>query len=259
MKDQVAKSLVVARYTFHELLRSKILWNVLVLGLFIALATYVATELTYGVPQRVALDLGLASLSLSSYFIAILIGIGLIKKEEESRTIYLIISRPVHRISFLIGKLFGVSLFILLNLSLLSAVMIAVVLVLGGGADTLVYTSIIFSMLESVLLLTLVVLLSLISHQAIALMGSLLLLVVGHALGETGSIALVQATPWLKKVVSFLNYTLPNFYRFNLKDYVLYQQVIPLEQIFWVISYWLFYFLVLLISASLIISKKSMD
>jgi len=68
------KSLIIAAYTFKELLKSKILLNVFFIGLGLMLVTYVATEFTYGVPERVALDFGLGMLSISSLAISLFLG-----------------------------------------------------------------------------------------------------------------------------------------------------------------------------------------
>lgn len=256
---QLEKSLIIAKYTFREMLRSRILWNVVVLGAIIALMTFVATEFTFGVPQRVALDLGLGSLSISSYGIALLIGIGLIKKEEESRTIYLIISRPVSRISFLGGKLLGVSGFIVLNLLLLAFITLVIVSLLGGSITPITLFAILFSIFESILLLVLVVMFSLFSNTAIALMGAVLALVAGHAISDTAKILFVTTKPWLKMIVDGLNFIIPAFHRFNLKDYVLYQNTIEISQLLFVSTYWLFYVGGLFCLSSIIIMKKNMD
>ena len=256
---QISKVSIVARYTFREMLKSKILWNVVLLGMAIAVITYVATEFTFGVPHRVALDLGLGSLSISSYGIALLIGIGLIRKEEESRTIYLIISRPVSRTSFLAGKLLGVSAFLILNIFTLSLITIAVVKMMGGEISNLVLFSMLFSCLEAILLLMVVVSFSLIANSAIALMGSLLVLITGHAIAETTKILFVTTKPWLKTVVDVLNFVFPAFHRFNLKDYVLYQNTIETSQLIFVVGYWLTYTLGLFLLAATVINKKNMD
>lgn len=256
---QLGKTFIVARYTFQEMLKSRILWNVIVLGGIIALMTFVATEFTFGVPQRVALDLGLGSLSISSYGIALLIGIGLIKKEEESRTIYLIISRPVSRTSFLGGKLLGVSAFMILNLLILASITLIIVSVLGGTITPITLFAILFSILESILLLVVVVMLSLFSNTAIALMGSVLALVAGHAISDTAKILFVTSKPWLKAIVDTLNFIIPAFHRFNLKDYVLYQNTIETSQFVFVSAYWFFYVGGLFCLSSIIINKKNMD
>ena len=256
---QLEKTFIVARYTFQEMLKSRILWNVIVLGGIIALMTFVATEFTFGVPQRVALDLGLGSLAISSYGISLLIGIGLIKKEEESRTIYLIISRPVSRISFLGGKLLGVSGFITLNLVLLALITLILVSLLGGTITPITLFAVLFSILESILLLVVVVTLSLFSNTAIALMGAVLALVAGHAISETASTLFVTSKPWLKAFVDILNFIIPAFHRFNLKDFVLYQNSIGLDQLLIVVAYWIFYVAGLFCLSSIIINKKNLD
>ena len=256
---QIYKSFIVAKYTFRELIKSRILWNVVGLGGIISILTFVATEFTFGVPQRVALDLGLGALSISSYGIALLIGIGLIKKEVESRTIYLIISRPVSRVAFLAGKITGVSLFLVLNLSFLALLTIGIVIFLGGTITPITLFAMLFTILEAILLLMVVVFLSLVTNSAIALMGAVLALVAGHAISETTKIVFVTSQPWLKNIVEVLNYLIPAFHRFNLKDYVLYQNTIEINQLMFVLAYWIFYVGGLFCFASIIINKKNMD
>ena len=104
--DNLRKLYVIAYYTFREILKSNILVNVAILGLGLMLVTYVAFSFTYGEASRVALDFGLGMLSLSSVGIAIFIGVGLLSKEIENRTVYMIISRPVPRYIFILGKIF---------------------------------------------------------------------------------------------------------------------------------------------------------
>jgi len=259
MNQVFDKPLIIARYTFIEMLKSKMLWNVGVLGLFILVSTVVATEFTYGVPVRVAVDLGLGSLTLSSYMITILIGLNLVSKETDSRTIYLIISRPVSRTAFLVGKLLGLIGFLVLNLFLLSSLTLGIVKLFGGEVSSLIIAAIFFTMLESVLLLCLVVLVSLLANQAITLIFSLIMLIAGHAIGETANSSFVHNRPWLRPVLQVLDSVLPGFYRFNLKDHALYQQSVPLEQLLFVVAYGVAYSLALVFCASLVLNKKNLD
>jgi ABC-type transport system involved in multi-copper enzyme maturation permease subunit len=259
MKLGSLKSLIIARYTFMEMLKSKMLWNVGVLGLFIAVCTYVAAEFTYGVPVRVAVDLGLGSLTLSSYMISLLIGLNLVSKETDSRTIYLIISRPVGRTSFLVGKILGLIFFLMLNIFLLSLVTISVVLSLGGEISSLLLAAMFFSMLESILLLCLVVLISLLVNQAITLIFSLIMLTAGHAIGETVNASFVLNRPWLKQILDILDLILPGFYRFNLKDFVLYQPSISSLHLLSIVLYCLFYSAALIFCSAWVLNRKNLD
>ena len=84
--NQFKKILFIAEATLKEVLKSKILINVFILGVVIAVSTFVASEFTYGVPSRVAIDIGLGTLALSASAISLFLGVNLIAKELESRT-----------------------------------------------------------------------------------------------------------------------------------------------------------------------------
>ena len=112
------KIYTIAYYTFSEIIKSRILINVAILGLGLMILTYVAFSFTYGEASRVALDFGLGMLSLSSVGIAIFIGVGLLSKEIENRTVYMIISRPVPRYCFILGKILGLMGILILNILL---------------------------------------------------------------------------------------------------------------------------------------------
>src|SRR6476659_1520795 len=126
------KTLTIAFYTFKEIWKSKILLNVFFVGIGLMIVTYVATEFTYGVPERVALDFGLGMLSLSSLSISLFLGVTLLSKEIESRTIYMVISRPVPRYVFILGKIFGLLGIQGLNILILSSMSLLSVVLLGG-------------------------------------------------------------------------------------------------------------------------------
>src|SRR4051812_6786124 len=101
------KTFIISYYTFKEILKSKILVNVFFVGLALMGITYVATEFTYGVPEKIAIDFGLGTLSFSSLGISLFLGVGLLSKEIESRTLYMVISRSVPRYAFILGKIAG--------------------------------------------------------------------------------------------------------------------------------------------------------
>ena len=128
---ELSKISTIAKYTFREIIKSKILVNVLILGIVLLGATYVAFSFTYGEPARVALDFGLGMLTLSSVGIAIFIGVGLLSKEIESRTVYMIISRPVPRYAFITGKLLGLAGVLILNILLLTALTLSLYFLTG--------------------------------------------------------------------------------------------------------------------------------
>jgi ABC-2 type transport system permease protein len=98
------KIFTITKYTFLDLYKSRILLNCLFLGILLLAATILASEFTYGTPEKVALDFGLGVTSISTVAIAIFMGVSLIANEIESRTIYLVLSRNIGRSDFIIVK-----------------------------------------------------------------------------------------------------------------------------------------------------------
>ena len=96
--------LAIARNTFKEVLRDKVFYNLFVFALLMIGSALLLGTLTIGEQSKIIKDIGLASIDLFGVLIAIFVGVGLISKEIEKRTIYTIIAKPVHRYQFLLGR-----------------------------------------------------------------------------------------------------------------------------------------------------------
>jgi ABC-type transport system involved in multi-copper enzyme maturation permease subunit len=250
---------IVANYTLKELLKSKVLVSAFVMSGGIALLAWLASEFTFGVPARVALDVGLAALSISGYGIAVFMGATLISREIESRTIYMIISRPISREAFLIGKMVGLTLFLITNLAVLGVAAVGVAWLLGLPPSWLVFCAFLASILECMILMLVVVLLSLGSNTSLTVIFSLILLVAGHAIGETRNSLYVQLRPALGRVLDFFHYIFPGFYKFNLKNLVIYELAPPEGWLSSMFLYGVCYAAFLVILICLVIRKKDFN
>lgn len=253
------KALIVALYTFKELFKSKILLNVFFVGLGLMLVIYVATEFTYGVPERVAIDFSLGMLSVSSLAISLFLGVTLISKEIESRTIYMIISRPVSRHSFIFGKVMGLMGIQLINVIVLSIMAIFSSYLLGGQIYSLIFWAVGFILLESLMLLLVVALISLFANNVLAVLLSLVLLLLGHAIPETQGIGFVKSRPIINFALDIYHFFLPAFYKLNLKDFILYQKELPLEYLLSSLAYGIVYSAALLFLIMAIFNRKNLD
>ncbi len=253
------KSLTIAKYTIKELVKSKLLWNVVALGLVIALASWVAAEFTFGVPGKVALDVGLSMLSLSGYFISIFVGANLITKEIESRTIYMIISRPVSRESFLLGKLLGLAAFMAINFALLSFFSLGSAVLLGVKLNSLIFASLLSSYVECLLLMMVVVFISIESNLVLTVIFSLTLLIAGHAVGETLQAQFVKNNQMLESFLQMYHWIFPGFYKFNLKDFVIYQTEVRSSWYMSTIGYGLSYILFLGSMSLWLVRRKDLN
>ena len=115
---------MIASGTFGEAMRRKIL-NVF---LFVALALIVMgfAFASFQPRQEIVLikSLGLGVIVLAGVFISVILGINLIPKEIERRTIYTILSKPVQRYQFLCGKFLGGLMTVLSNIALMGIALI---------------------------------------------------------------------------------------------------------------------------------------
>src|SRR4026207_628335 len=103
----------VAVNVFKESVRDKVLYNLVVFAVLLMSASYLIGELTAGQDVKIIKDLGLASISVFGLLIAVFIGIGLVWKEVEKRSIYTLLSKPIRRSEFVLGKYCGLALTLL--------------------------------------------------------------------------------------------------------------------------------------------------
>lgn len=253
------KIIIVARYTFKEIYKSKVMMNVVLLGLSMAVVSYVAAEFTYGVPGKVSLDFGLGVLTLSCVGIAIFMGSTLISKEIESRTIYMALSRPLSRTSFLSGRVLGMIGFLSLNTVLLGGIAIALFRFYGGELTSLIFWSILFTLIESIMILLVVVGLSMVTNPIMSVVYSICIYTTGHALPQTLQLGLVERRPALEQFISVYATLFPNFDRLSVRDFVLYDQFLPNQYLIHSFWYGLCYSLFLFVISIALFKRKSLD
>lgn len=257
--NQFKKIFLIAKATLTEVLKSKILINVFILGFVIAMATFVASEFTYGVPTKVAIDIGLGTLAFSANAISLFLGVSLIFKEIDSRTIYVVISRPVSRGSFLLGKVLGLSAVLLINILLLSLIMMITVSLLGGKLSPIIFTTIGFTFLEAFLLLMVVVTFSLVSNQVITIIMSIVVMIAGYATLDIMDSNVVKKNPILSSTLQFYHLVLPGFYKLNLRDFVVYNQNLPFDLLFKNFVYGVSYSTALVFLSIQLLNRKNLD
>lgn len=250
---------IVAKYTFIEVYRSKVMMSILFLALGLIVVTYVASEFAYGAPAKVALDFGLGIMTLSNLGMAIFIGSTLLTKEVEQRTLYMILSKPISRLSFLIGKIIGLSSVLLINTFILSALSIGFFIFLDGKFSDLMLWTVLFSFLEAFLILLVAVLFSLITNTAMSVIYTIAIAIIGHSLNETSKLIFSKMNPFFNFAVKVGNILLPNLYKLNLKDFVLYQQAVPSIYLLKVLSYFILYTAALLIFVIQVFKNKNLD
>src|SRR5919107_5641892 len=113
--------LTIARNTFREAVRDRVLYNLVVFALLLTGAAVFLGELSAAQEAKIIVDMGLSATLVFGVFIAIFVGVGLVYKEIERRTIYAVFSKPVGRGEFLVGKYLGLCLTLLVNVLVMGA------------------------------------------------------------------------------------------------------------------------------------------
>src|SRR5205814_3158400 len=122
----MSATLAIAVSVFRESVRDKVLYNLVLFAILLIGASYLIGQLTVGQDIKIIKDLGLAATSVFGLFIAVFIGIGLVSKEVERRSIYSLLAKPIRRQEFLLGKYLGLVLTLLVNISAMTAALFAV-------------------------------------------------------------------------------------------------------------------------------------
>src|SRR6266705_5511735 len=128
----------IARNAFREAVRDRVLYNLVVFALLLIVGAIFLGELSAGQEAKIIVDLGLSAILLFGVFIAIFVGVGLVSKEIERRTLYAILSKPIGRGQFLLGKYLGLGLTLLINVAIMGVGVSLALLYIKRGWDPLV-------------------------------------------------------------------------------------------------------------------------
>ena len=123
----------VAVAVFRESVRDKVFYNLVLFAVLLIGASILIGQLTAGQDIKIIKDLGLAATSLFGLFIAIFVGINLVSKEVDRRSVYPLLAKPIRRAEFVLGKYAGLLLTLLVNMVVMSVALYAVLFFLARG------------------------------------------------------------------------------------------------------------------------------
>lgn len=207
----------IARNTFREAIRDRILYNLVLFVLLITASAIFLGELTAGQQARTIVNLGLNAMLVFGAFISIFVGVSLVSKEIEKRTVFAIFSKPIGRGEFIAGKYLGLCLTLLVNVLIMGIGVSLAVLYAGGGKLALTIWGAIFLILLELMILTAVaILFSSFSTPALSALLTFFIFIIGHLTASLRDFAANAGSNFTKLFFDFLYYILPNltFYRF---------------------------------------------
>jgi Cu-processing system permease protein len=231
--------------TFLEVLRDKILYNILLIAALLLSVGVLASKLTFIHPERVVLDFGLTSVVFSCGAVAVFSGAGLLSREVERRTILMALSRPISRIQFIVGKFCGMVWILKLNWVLLS---IAYLLILGfttSGLDQgwmsefspILGVALVLILLQSLLMASMAVFFSTFSTTSLSAILCLGFFLIGNNITQIRFVADKATSPITQKFLRVLATVLPNFEYFSLGTRVTYGLPVHWQAVGWTVLY----------------------
>ena len=249
------KVLSIALNTFRENLRDKLLYNLLVFALLMIGSSLLLMRLTLGEFHRLLLDVGLGSINIFGVLIAIFVGIGLVNKEIEKKTIYTIVSKPVARYQFLVGKYLGLTLTLLVNTLIMAGGLLLVLFAQAVPIESMLFKALGLIFMEFMVITAVALLCSTFTSATLSAIFTLATYVIGHLTADLKTFG-EKMDEGMRAVVTGLYYILPNLERFNLKGNVIHHIEVSGTDLLLIVVYGLTYVAFLLMAASIIFQRR---
>lgn len=212
------RTATIALHTFKEAVREKVLYNLVVFALLMIGTAILFGHISVGIEDIILVNLGLSAIAVFGLLMAIFVGIGLVYKEIDRRTIYSILSKPVRRWEFIVGKYAGLCLTIVVNTAIMTLGFYLALfyqkhhLRLG---DLRPLGAIYFILLELALVVGIAVFFSCISTPVLSAVFTFCVYVIGHFLSEIRFLGQASQNAVVERVTSGVYYVLPNFSDFD--------------------------------------------
>lgn len=248
--------LTIAKNTFRETIRDRILYGILGFSLVYVAITYLLSKISLGDPV-VLKSFGLAGIYFFGGVITIFLGSSIIHKEIERRTLYFIFSKPVSRLQLVLGKFLGLFGAVTMAILVMAFVYFEVVFSGGGGFDALALTAILFQVLETGLLVALLVFFSTITTPLTATIITVMALFGGHSFSSVLRTANEIGGP-LYRFVQAVYYLLPNLEKFDVRSAVVHGIYPSGSSILITIAYAVCYTALLLLLANFFLKRKEL-
>jgi ABC-type transport system involved in multi-copper enzyme maturation permease subunit len=250
--------MAVAANAFRESVRERVLYNLAFFALIMTLSGLLLGELSIRQDTKIIKDLGLIAMEIFGSLIALFVGVGLVSKEIERRSLYPLLAKPVTREEFLVGKFLGLGFTLLVNTVVMAFGLYATLYLTSREFDFQLWKAIYPIFLGLLLVVSLALLFSTVTSSALASVCTFALLALGRYADVIRNMQEVMpgVPGWLTGV---LYYALPNFRHFDFKNRVVYSDPVSLQDLEWVTAYAFAYIAAVLLLAVLAFRKRELS
>jgi ABC-type transport system involved in multi-copper enzyme maturation permease subunit len=260
---------LVALAVFRESVRDRVPLAIVGFGVLLVCASYLISQMTAGQDLKIIKDLGLAALNLLGLLIAVFIGIGLVAKEVERRSIYSLLARPVTREQFVLGKFAGLAMTLAVNLAAMTIAYYGVLLYQhvaatpaqraawpAPAADPRLLIAVALIFAELMIVTAVALFFSTFSGPLTSIMLTLALWVAGHFNADLRNFQEVMEAPVAVYVARVLYYVLPNLAPFNVTAEVVHGMPVAASHVWLTLAYAAVYVAALLLAAMAVFRRR---
>ena len=250
----------IARNTFREAVRDRVLYNLIAFAVLMSAAAILVGKISINIERLVVINLGLTAVSLFGIVISIFIGIGLVSKEIEKRTLYTVLSRPVRRWEFILGKFFGLAGTLAVNAFFMAIGVFGALLYVSRHferADAWLLVALYFIVLQFIVITALALLFSSFSSPLLSAVFAFSLFVIGSFAEDLRGFAAMTTgiARWLALGSAYL---VPNFSALNVIGSVAHAQPVSGQLVLYNTAYALIYATMVLSAAVIIFEHRNL-
>jgi len=260
----------LASITYKEGIRNRALFGIFIMALLAFALTVILTSLFMRDIVRVAASLSLTTIAFSGLLMVIFIGTNLVAKDIDKRTIYMVISRPISRAEYIVGKFLGLCLLIIVSIMFLGIVSSIPVLIAGQTYHNpqsifswgIYFTALVFIALKLMLIAGVIIFWSSITSTSFI---SLILTIAVYIIGSTNEVVKgfldmkmegVTISPLTSAIIKFVYYIFPNLSAFDLKVQAANGLSVSVGYIAWTLAYWLIYTAIIVSAGALVMERR---
>ncbi|MGH9740924.1 MAG: ABC transporter permease [Candidatus Acidiferrum sp.] len=251
----------VALNTFREAVRDRVLYNLVFFALLMMAAAIFVGQISIGIEEIVIKSLGLSAISVIGLLIAVFIGVGLVYKEMDKRTLYALLAKPVRRWEFLLGKFGGLTLTLAVNTLAMTAGLFAALLYVKHPlerTDAVLLIAVYFILLKLMLIVALALLFSCYSTPLLAILYTSAFYVAGMFVQEVRTFHFAGESAAMSGLMRGISYLLPNFENFNVMAAAVHGTKIPNALILQNTAYAALYCTIVLLVAGAVFSRRNL-
>jgi len=259
----------IAINVFRESVRDKVLYNLVMFAMVLMASSYLIGQLTAGQDVKIIKDLGLSATSIFGLFIAVFIGIGLVSKEVERRSIYSLLAKPITRAQLVLGKYCGLTLTLGVNIAVMAIALYAVLAYMAWGAapearsawdapalDPAILKAVLMIFVELMLVTAVALCFSTFSSPMLSAAFTFGLYIVGHFSSDLRNFQQVVDSPAAARFARGLYWVLPNLSQFDVKSDVVHGVRVPVGYLAMTSAYAGLYIAALLAISALVFSRR---